>query len=328
MSALLPKLVNASTLHSAIKKSVPNLKILDCTYQVHPPIPFDIFKTEFYGQFEKIIKQDSWHKSQYLKAHIPRAQHLNLDAAFFPSQYQRFTVYEPAIFEKYARLLGLNPTDHLVFYSRGQLPLAPMLFAARAFWLFKSYGHTNASVLNGGLNSWQTDDFEVECLDELPKPSPGNWSANDCRASTHISYEELSQYVTESHTGFDNSRIKVLDTRIRAQYNGEQPFGVSPPSVELTGSNIPHTKNVPAMELLDSKNGTLKAETELETMFNDVKATSKPIVTMCNIGMQASLAAFALDSLKNPIPVRIYSGSMYEVSRRSPELICGGEPSD
>lgn len=76
------------------------------------------------------------HKFLYLKEHIPSAIFFDIDAAFYASENERFNLYEPKIFEKYAQLLNLNSDDHLVFYGRGE-SMTAMLFAARVYWLFK-----------------------------------------------------------------------------------------------------------------------------------------------------------------------------------------------
>lgn len=72
----------------------------------------------------------------YLTSHIPTAQFLDIDAAFYPSIHERFASYPSEIFEKYAQLLGINADDHLLFYGRGNA-FSTMIFPARVYWLFK-----------------------------------------------------------------------------------------------------------------------------------------------------------------------------------------------
>ncbi|VDM79082.1 unnamed protein product [Strongylus vulgaris] len=72
---------------------------------------------------------------EYAKEHIPGATHFNVDVAYYPSQYIRFDLYPPEMFEKYVQLLGINEGDHVVIYSRGAM--GGMIWAARAWWTFK-----------------------------------------------------------------------------------------------------------------------------------------------------------------------------------------------
>jgi 3-mercaptopyruvate sulfurtransferase SseA len=64
--------------------------------------------------------------------------HFDVDIGQYPGKYEKYSLYEPEIFEKYAQLLGLNSEDHLVFIGRG--PFGGMLFSARCFMLFKVSG--------------------------------------------------------------------------------------------------------------------------------------------------------------------------------------------
>lgn len=67
--------------------------------------------------------------------HIPDAVHIDLDIATYPSKYQPYANYPPKIFQKYARLLGINKGQHLILYGRDEL--GGMMFPGRIAWLFK-----------------------------------------------------------------------------------------------------------------------------------------------------------------------------------------------
>jgi 3-mercaptopyruvate sulfurtransferase SseA len=59
------------------------------------------------------------HRDSYLDSHIPTAAHLDLNIAMYPGKYEKFSLYEPEIFEKYIQSLGINTNDYLVLYGRG-----------------------------------------------------------------------------------------------------------------------------------------------------------------------------------------------------------------
>lgn len=99
--------------------------------------------------------------------------------------------------------------------------------------------------------------------------------------------------------------------------------------LDVSGTHIPGTKNVPAAELID-ENGLLEDNDEirrrksipLQCPHDSISGLakmiivaglesvgfdeSKPTVTLCNTGMQASLVSFALESLSTPISSRLY----------------------
>ena len=72
----------------------------------------------------------------------------------FPSAY-------PPVeqFEKEAQLLGINSNSNIVVYDANG-----MYSSARVWWLFKSMGHQNVSVLDGGLPNWIAHSFPTEAL--------------------------------------------------------------------------------------------------------------------------------------------------------------------
>ncbi|KAK6044152.1 hypothetical protein COOONC_18343 [Cooperia oncophora] len=72
----------------------------------------------------------------------------------YPSQYERFALYPPEIFEKFMQAS------------------------------FDSYGHEKSSVLDGGLHQWVKKGLEISTEDvQLPT---GNWKAKDHVAANNI----------------------------------------------------------------------------------------------------------------------------------------------
>jgi len=48
------------------------------------------------------------------------------------------------------RALGVNKNDHVIVYDDSLF-----MSSARAWWLFRLFGHENVSYLDGGLVAWQ-----------------------------------------------------------------------------------------------------------------------------------------------------------------------------
>ncbi len=55
------------------------------------------------------------------------------------------------------RLLSINREDKVVIYD--DFGIAG---ACRAYWLFKTFGHKNAYILNGGLIKWEAENLPVD----------------------------------------------------------------------------------------------------------------------------------------------------------------------
>uniref|UniRef100_A0A183G9P3 Rhodanese domain-containing protein n=1 Tax=Heligmosomoides polygyrus TaxID=6339 RepID=A0A183G9P3_HELPZ len=176
----------------------------------------------------------------YLSAHIPQAVHVSLDAAMFPSKYERFALYPSELFEKYIQMVGVNKGEHIILYSRG--PLGGMMFSAKFAWLFK----------------------------------PGDWTAKDMIAENNIKFEELEGkkgeklYMERTEEMSCNQSpltarmsrglVNFLDARIRGQFDGTEDTGLDPHRVN--GSNIPGFKSAPAAELVN-ENGLMKGAEEI-----------------------------------------------------------------
>ncbi|KAI6238815.1 putative thiosulfate sulfurtransferase mpst-1 [Aphelenchoides fujianensis] len=315
--AAIPKIVSPVAVQQLLK-TVRNLRMVDCTYNVGPKPDHRRFREEHYGKFEELRQRQTAQKAAFLQEHIPQAVHFDLDVGMFPGRYERFSVYEPAVFERYARLLGLNNEDHLVFYGRG--PFGGMLFAARCFWLFKGYGHQKLSLLDGGLANWKAHGLEIESTDggEYPPVPEGNFSARDQLDEFYVKFEELNR----EGGFFDHpEHANLIDSRIRAQFDGRQDTGLDPNLVNAT--RIRGTTNVPAAEFLNAE-GTLRPLEEIQKdLFHEYKA-DKPTVTYCNTGMQAALAAVVHDAIFPNAPARLYNGSLKELEQRAPKRINDG----
>ncbi|KAL3075564.1 hypothetical protein niasHT_036584 [Heterodera trifolii] len=131
----------------------------------------------------------------FLSAHVTGAVQFNLALATHATDYEKFAHYRAEVFEQYAQLLGLNSDDHLVFYGRG--PFGGMLFASRAYWLFKSYGHAGGlSVLDGGLTAWEAQQMPVvstvNAHEAVFVAKKGNWRAKTEPSAKTVSFEQLT----------------------------------------------------------------------------------------------------------------------------------------
>ncbi|EPB66348.1 hypothetical protein ANCCEY_14560 [Ancylostoma ceylanicum] len=268
-------------------------------------------------------------KQLYLSGHIPDAAFMSLDAALFPSQYERFALYPPDIFEKYIQMIGVNEGEHIILYARGAL--GGMVFSSRIAWLLKacalisntSYGHDpeKVSLLDGGLASWMRQGLELSTDDvQLPVGDPGNWKAHDKLSEYNIKFEEMEDkdgdkmYLERTdEVGWKVSGlVNFLDARHRGQFNGTEDTGLDP--YRVGGSNIPGFKNAPAAELVND-NGQLKSKDEIrQWLYANGYKSDKPVVTLCNTGMQASMLAQIISYAVPEISPRVYNASFAPIA--------------
>ncbi|EYC11302.1 hypothetical protein Y032_0051g2130 [Ancylostoma ceylanicum] len=343
----LKRIIDVGTVSQLLKKNIINkegVRLFDCSYAVGKKPDWKKFKAELYGNFKEILAQPSLSKQLYLSGHIPEAAFMSLDAALFPSQYERFALYPPDIFEKYIQMIGVNEGEHIILYARGAL--GGMVFSSRIAWLLKSYGHDpeKVSLLDGGLASWMRQGLELSTEDvQLP---PGNWKAHDKLSEYNIKFEEMEDKDGDKVYLERTDEVNFLDARHRGQFNGTEDTGLDPYRIlfpiyflprarsctvfdssvfpGVGGSNIPGFKNAPAAELVND-NGQLKSKDEIrQWLYANGYKSDKPVVTLCNTGMQASMLAQIISYAVPEISPRVYNGSMKEMELRDPKRISGG----
>lgn len=319
----LKQFVSASTVSSILKSggfSGDGYRLLDCTSAVVPRGDYKLFKEKYYGKFEELMKQETKQKAQYLSTHIPEAVHADWNVATYPTKYEFYARYPADIFKNYARLLGINNDDQIVLYGRG--PIHGMMFTSAFAWLLKSYGHERVSILDGGLAQWEKHGGDL--TNELPNVKPGNWVAPNDQKNKMITFEELEKKDSAGNSLLDKiGSVNFLDTRERKQFEGTGDTGFDP--TKVPGTNIPGTKNAPAVELF-TKDGLLRPADELRKWLVECGyERDKSAVTFCNRGLQGAMVALLLENVYGPNKARVYSGSLKEIEQRDPKRISGGK---
>ncbi|KAJ1352884.1 hypothetical protein KIN20_009379 [Parelaphostrongylus tenuis] len=210
-------------------------------------------------------------------------------------------------------MLGVNDGDHVVVYSRG--PAAGMLWAARAWWTFKVYGHEKVSVLDGGIDAYKKAGHPV--TNDVVVAKPGNWSAKTIDFSRFITFDELEKKNADGSAIFDDLRkINYLDARPSPVFKGDVPLGI--PAEGATGSHLKHAKNVP-FTVVVTDNGLKSREEIVAAMKSAGFDEQLPTVTACNGGGHASLLALALSHAGKQC--KVFNGSLIEIGQRAPHYI-------
>ena len=295
--------IAAAELKELIKSS--SVRVLDATYSPTNLTPGEFEERKLAGKFAELTKL--YPNAEYAAEHIPGAVHFHNDIATFPCKFQKAALYEPALFEQYARLLGVNKSDAVVVYSRGMA--GGMLFAARAWWLLKAYGHPSVRVLEGGIDAWKAAGGPT--TDVPTTVATGDFTASAPCKKRLATFDELFVEGT-----CDGQQRNLLDARPPGQFSGEEPLAFPPNGAP--GAHLKGAKNVAIPTLI--ANGQLKSGEELAKQLEAAGiCAAKESITLCNAGTQASLLALALE--KAGRTARVFNGSLVEVSRRQPSLI-------
>jgi thiosulfate/3-mercaptopyruvate sulfurtransferase len=114
-----------------------------------------------------------------LDGHLPGAVFADLLGIFSDSDARLpFPQPDAAAFERAAASVGVRDSSTVVVYDS-----AGGAWAARVWWLFRSYGFESVAVLDGGLTAWLTEGRDIDTGRVEPDtgsivalPQPENWT--------------------------------------------------------------------------------------------------------------------------------------------------------
>lgn len=103
--------------------------------------------------------------------HIPGAQFFDIDLIADQSDPLPHMLPNAEQFSEQVSRFGIDNDTHVVIYDRNHF-----FAAARAWWMFRVYGHENVSVVDGGLKRWNLLQFPV--TDEMTIFAPKKFNAS------------------------------------------------------------------------------------------------------------------------------------------------------
>lgn len=243
-----------------------------------------------------LIKTKSGERVTFNTKGIPGTRYFNISEVFSnqDSPYPNMLTTD-ILFEREIQNLGINSTSNVVIYDRQGI-----YSSARAWWMFKTMGHQNVSVLNGGLPAWISAKLPVANL-QSETHNKGDFKVN--RNTLMVwDYQQVNTNIkVKSHC--------VIDARSEERFLGIRPE----PRPQTKSGHIPGSISLHYQKLLD--NGFLKSEEEIKQIFNALNNKGKPLVFSCGSGVTACilyLAAYLY--LTNEIAV--YDGSWTEWGER------------
>jgi len=258
----------------------PNIRIFDCTTYLHyrdndPTLPY-------------IVESG---REKYENIHITNSNFmdLHLDLSDQKSPY-RFTLPKLEILAEKFKRLGVGDDLHIVLYSRNGAQ-----WSARLWWMLRSVGIDNVSILDGGFNEWEKSGLPTS--QKILTYPPADFVFTP-RENIFVNKQVVIDAI-------DNPDTIILNSLTADIHKGQNPRYGRP-------GRIPKSKNIPFHELLDSKTGRFKPIEELTKIFEINKITKdKNIVNYCGGGIAASLEAFVLYQLgfEN---IFIYDNSLHE----------------
>lgn len=235
--------------------------------------------------------------------HIPGALRFDLDG---PMSDQTsglpHTMPSAEAFQTSLRALGVRTDSHLVVTETDFL-----FAAARPWWMLRSMGIDDVSILDGGNPAWAAGGHR---LTTSPTPQP---PAGDVVVHPRSGLIVDEQYVLAA---LASDRQTVVDARSRARFTGEQ----QEPRPGLRAGHMAGAVNLPYTELQEA--GVL-IPTERMAARVDGVCPCPGVVASCGSGVTACVVALAA-VLAGREDVRVYDGSWSEWGRPDgPQVVTG-----
>jgi len=195
-------------------------------------------------------------------------------------------------FEIEAENLGINSDTAIIVYDDKGI-----YSSARAWWLFKSFGHANIAVLDGGLPEWNRKGGETEKQYPNKVTERGYFKATlNPEAFTNLN--KLQKFI-------ENKSRTIIDARSSERFNCQVPE----PREGLRSGTIPESLNIPFLSLLE--NGKFKPKKDLKAIFSSIAASDQKLVLSCGSGITACVLALGA-TLIGYDNLTIYDGSWTE----------------
>lgn len=223
---------------------------------------------------------------------IPNSQFFDIKKKFsdvnarFPN-----TVPSASQFTKEAKALGINKDSAIVVYDdKG------MYSSARAWWLFKAFGHQNVVVLDGGLPQWLEED----------KPKTTSYVFQDKHGDFESNYNPSYFKFFKDIDGLINEdACLILDARSQDRFEGL----VDEPREGLRSGHIPSSKSLSYTRLFDGN--LLKSKSEISEIFRNLIDSQEHLVFTCGTGVTACILALCAEYVDHK-SISVYDGSWTE----------------
>ncbi|XP_030638436.1 3-mercaptopyruvate sulfurtransferase-like [Chanos chanos] len=276
-------LVTAKWLSDAVKSSRQNVRVLDTSWYLPK------------------LKRNA--KSDFKKKHIPGAAFFDIDHCSDRSSPFDHMLPPLRAFKEYVGNLGIGNDTHVVVYDASEFGA---FSAPRVWWMFRIFGHSSVSVLNGGLKNWISEGHLI--TDKYSKPEPTDYKNATINRSWVKTYEDILDNI-------ETKKFQVVDARPAGRFRGVDPE----PRDNTEPGHIPGAINIPFTSFW-APSGLLLPQAQLRELFERAGVDlNRPMCAMCGSGVTACHVVLAARECGCP-DVHVYDGAWSEwYTRAAPE---------
>jgi thiosulfate/3-mercaptopyruvate sulfurtransferase len=230
---------------------------------------------------------------EYKAGHIPGALYFDLDRASRTDTELPHMLPSDADFASYAGTLGIGSGMQVVVYDGSGTNLS----AARAWWMFRAYGHGRVTLLDGGLKKWKAEGRPLEAGERTR--SPVSFTARLDRS--------LVRGRAEVEQALASGSAQVLDARSAGRFTGAE----AEPREGLPSGHMPGALNLPFNELVRPDGTALPVEDVRQRLRAAGVRFDRPVIASCGSGVTACSLLLSLHRAGYD-PAYLYDGSWTE----------------
>src|SRR5262245_59775007 len=226
----------------------------------------------------------SWHlptakrdaKAEFLAGRIPGAQFFDIDDISDSATSLPHMLPAPEKFASRMKRLGIGDGKKVIAYDTQGL-----FSAARAWWMFRIFGHDDVAVLDGGFPKWKAEGLAV-AEDPPGRPQERQFSA---RFQSMMVRDK-----DDVRSAVETGKAQIADARSPGRFSGSEPE----PRPGVRSGHMPGAANVHYATLL-KPDGTLKSPDEIAKVFAAAGIdVTKPVITSCGSGITAAILTLGL----------------------------------
>ena len=234
--------------------------------------------------------------ANYFESHIENAAFVDIQAQLSDSNsppHLRFTRLPADELATAFAALGIGDDSRVVLYSRGR-----QVWATRVWWLLRSVGFDQATILDGGWEQWRDEQ----------RPTTNRKTVYPASVLTAHPSAELFSDKAAMVAAMNDPQTCVVNALDGELHRGENARYGRP-------GRIPGSANVPASDLVQPGSNLLQSAQTAMDMFERAGAhPERPVAVYCGGGIAATLDAFVLHQL-GYTRISVYDASMSEWAR-------------
>jgi thiosulfate/3-mercaptopyruvate sulfurtransferase len=231
--------------------------------------------------------------TEFAEKHVPGAIRFDIDDICDPDDPLPHMMPTPDIFAAKVSALGISNSHQVVVYDT-----YGMQSAARAWWMFRVFGHDNVAVLNGGFPKWLAEGRAT--TSEAAARDATNFKAG-FRPALVRGIDDIRKIV-------ESGGAQIVDARSAGRFTAAEPE----PRAGMRSGHMPGALNLPYTDLFDPEFREVK---DTDTLMDRVGAAKinldQPIVTSCGSGVTACAVSLGL-FLIGKEDAAVYDGSWSE----------------